>query len=284
MGLLLIALLSTTAYAGAQASLAATAPAPTPRSATPAPAPVRTPGPPAPGPAWAVAGPTPRLAWTAKVLYPTPARPAPSVGGSEAGGGPAPGGGAGGAAGGRGSTIVSPVSAWGTPTELLVLGSRVDASGHPWLRVRLDDRPNRVVAWIDADDTVVHSDRWRISVSRARRRVLVYHADRLMRAFAAVVGAPATPTPAGLFAVAAELRQPDSGEFQGSWVLPLTAHSRVLLRFDGGDGQIALHGRGGASLADPLGSARSHGCVRVSNAAIGWIATHVPVGTPVAVD
>jgi len=65
--------------------------------------------------------------------------------------------------------------------------------------------------------------------------------------------------------------------------MPLTAHSDVLQRFAGGDGQIALHGRGGASLLDPLGTARSHGCIRLADSAIGWIATHVPVGTAVLV-
>ena len=209
--------------------------------------------------------PTQANAWVAKVLYPTVARSAPSVSHS------------------RRLMVVSPVSWWGTPTQLLVLGSRVDASGRPWVRVRLDYRPNGFAAWIDAEDTILFKDPWRISVSREQRTMHVYRADRLMRSFEVVVGKPSTPTPAGLFAVASELRQPNPGEFEGSWVLPLTAHSDVLQHFEGGDGQVALHGRGGASLVDPLGSARSHGCVRMDNAAIGWIAANVPIGTPVRV-
>jgi len=207
--------------------------------------------------------PSPLRAWVAKVIYPTAARSAPAT------------------AGAGDLFTVSPVSSWGTPTELLVLGSRVDSAGRPWVLVRLDYRPNGYAAWIDAEDTILYTDPWRISVLRARREVLVYRGGRLLRTFAAVVGKPSTPTPAGLFAVAAELRQPDPGEFEGSWVLPLTAHSDVLSHFAGGDGQIALHGRGGASLADPLGSMRSHGCTRLANDAINWIAAHVPVGTPV---
>jgi hypothetical protein len=213
----------------------------------------------APGP------PSAARAWVAKVVYPTVARSAPSVTATR-------------------RLVVSPVSAWGTPTELLVLGTRVDGAGRRWLRVRLDYRPNGFAAWIEAEDTVLHPDSWRISISREHRAVLIYRADRLVRTFTAVVGKPSTPTPAGLFAVAAELPQPNPHEFEGSWVLPLTAHSGVLRHFDGGDGQIALHGRGGASLIDPLGSARSHGCVRLANQTIGWIATHVPVGTPVRIS
>src|SRR5205807_2643188 len=138
-------------------------------------------------------------------------------------------------------------------------------------------------AWIAATDATLRPDRWRLLVVRARRELRVFRAGQLVRRFAVVVGKRATPTPAGLFAIAAELRQPDPSGFEGSWVMPLTAHSRVLRRFAGGDGQIALHGRGGASLADPLGSARSHGCVRLANAAIAWLAGRVPAGTPVRI-
>jgi hypothetical protein len=208
--------------------------------------------------------PGPKRAWVAHVIYRTFARAAP-------------------AASARRRGLVPAVSRWGTPTTLLVLASRRGPEGALWLRVLLDRRPNGAAVWLAVDDTVLSLDRWRLRVSLAHRLVTVYRAGRPVRTFAAVVGKAATPTPVGLFAIAAELRQPEPDEFEGSWVLPLTAHSRVLRRFDGGDGQVALHGRGGASLLDPLGSARSHGCVRLTNTAIAWIARHVPSGTPVRV-
>lgn len=75
--------------------------------------------------------------------------------------------------------------------------------------------------------------------------------------------------------------------FLGSWVLELTAHSDVLRQFDGGDGTVGIHGRGGASLQDPLGSARSHGCVRLANDAIDWLVSTVGAselpGTPIQI-
>jgi lipoprotein-anchoring transpeptidase ErfK/SrfK len=102
-----------------------------------------------------------------------------------------------------------------------------------------------------------------------------------------VVGAPSTPTPRGLFAVAGVWKS-RPGSFVGSWVLALTAHSDVLQHFDGGDGRVALHGRGGASLLDPLGTAASHGCVRLANRAISWLVREIGrarlPGTPVAID
>ncbi len=208
--------------------------------------------------------PTRAREWVAGVIFRTVPRAAPG-------------------ANARPLPTIFPVSQWGTPTELLVLGAHLDARGMSWLRVLVDDRPNGTAVWLNANDVVVHADTWRVVVSRAQREVWVFRDGRIVRSFLAVVGKPSTPTPAGRFAVAAVLRQPDPSEFEGAWVLPLTAHSNVLKRFAGGDGQVALHGRGGASLLDPLGSARSHGCVRLANPAIAWIATHVPAGTEVLV-
>jgi hypothetical protein len=102
-----------------------------------------------------------------------------------------------------------------------------------------------------------------------------------VRRFRAVVGAPATPTPHGLAAIYERNRQPYAGGFLGPWALPLTIHSNVLLSFGGGPGRVGLHGRAGASLSDPLGSARSHGCVRVDNRHVSWMAAKLRPGTPV---
>ena len=77
----------------------------------------------------------------------------------------------------------------------------------------------------------------------------------------------------------ARVPQPDPNGFRGSWALLLTAFSPVLDNFDGGPGQVAIHGRGGASLLDPLGRARSHGCIR----AIDVLARDAAVGTPVQI-
>jgi lipoprotein-anchoring transpeptidase ErfK/SrfK len=46
-------------------------------------------------------------------------------------------------------------------------------------------------------------------------------------------------------------------------------------------GRVAIHGRAGGSLLDPLGTPASHGCIRIDNQAVGWLAQHVPAGSPV---
>jgi hypothetical protein len=176
-----------------------------------------------------------------------------------------------------------------TPAQarwLLVLRSHRDDQGRCWLQVRLPGRPNTAAAWITASRTELTSTPWRIVVSSRARTLEVFRAGRRLRRFDVVVGKPATPSPRGLFSIVGVWRW-DPADFLGSYIVPLTAHSNVLQEFGDGDGRVGIHGRGGASLSDPLGSARSHGCIRLSNAAIAWIvrtigADRLP-GIPVSV-
>lgn len=157
---------------------------------------------------------------------------------------------------------------------LLVLRAARDRKGRCWLRVRLPSRPNAAAAWLGANRVTLRPTRWRIVVSRSARAMSVYRGgDRLQR-FRVVIGAGPTPTPEGLFSII-DVWPWNPGDFLGSYILPLTAHSRVLQEFGGGDGRVGIHGRGGASLLDPLGAARSHGCIRLANGAINWIVRSV---------
>ena len=169
---------------------------------------------------------------------------------------------------------------------LLVLRAARDREGRCWLRVRLPSRPNNATGWVRADRVLLRPTRWRIVVAPGARTISVYHDGDLRRRFRVVVGAPGTPTPRGLFSIVGVWRW-NSADFLGSYILPLTAHSNVLQEFGGGDGRVGIHGRGGASLLDPLGSARSHGCIRLSNKAINWIVgkvgAHGLPGVPVRV-
>jgi lipoprotein-anchoring transpeptidase ErfK/SrfK len=168
------------------------------------------------------------------------------------------------------------------PVGLMVLGSRRATSGRLWLRVAVPARPNGSSAWVDRDVVQLVRTRWRLRIRVSTRRLQVLHAGRVVRSARVVVGAPQTPTPRGLFAISERVRQPP-GEVIGPWALHLTAYSRVLHSYDGGPGRIALHGRAGGLLADPLGSARSHGCVRMSSRFVSWLARRVRPGVPVEI-
>jgi lipoprotein-anchoring transpeptidase ErfK/SrfK len=170
---------------------------------------------------------------------------------------------------------------------LLVLARPHAAHRRCFVQVRLPWRPNNAAGWVNANNVLIEKTRWRIDVSTAQRTLTLYRAGVLMRTVSVVVGKPSTPTPTGLFAVAWAIPW-NPNDFLGSWVLELTAHSNVLQQFDGGDGTVGIHGRGGLSLLDPLGSAASHGCIRLANPDIDWLVDTVGEGqlpgTPVQVD
>ncbi len=166
-------------------------------------------------------------------------------------------------------------------TVLPVIGSATGPSGGRWLRVRLPMRPNGATGWVPAYAGVLGATAWRIVVQRGARRAIVYEGARARARFSVVVGAPATPTPLGTFFVVEKLHLAP-GVVEGPWALATSAYSTVLTDFDGGPGQVALHGTVG--LDAPLGTAASHGCVRFGVRAITWLARRVGAGTPVIVS
>lgn len=171
----------------------------------------------------------------------------------------------------------------GQGTRLLVVSARYDVDGHPWIRVQLPIRPNGTSGWMRAEDAYVRPTHWGIRVRLKSRRVEVAHYGRVVRRVGAVVGAPATPTPRGLFAIYEVAPQRDKRGFTGPWALNLTGFSTVLESFGSGPGRVAIHGRAGASFRDPLGTARSHGCVRIDNDVVAWMQRNLLGGTPVRI-
>jgi lipoprotein-anchoring transpeptidase ErfK/SrfK len=149
-----------------------------------------------------------------------------------------------------------------------------------WLKVRLPGRPNGHLGWISDAKTVRSATAWHIVVDRGRRLVAVYRSGRLVRSFPAVVGKPSTPTPAGSFFVeeSVALRPGDVG---APFALALSARSEVFQEFDGGPGQIALHGL--QNVGGVLGTALSHGCVRLANDAMRWLVLRIAPGAPVTI-
>jgi lipoprotein-anchoring transpeptidase ErfK/SrfK len=116
---------------------------------------------------------------------------------------------------------------------------------------------------------------WAITVRLARHEVTVWHDGRVERRFRAIVGKPSTPTPRGTFFVEEALRL-SAGAAGGPYALATSARSAVLQEFDGGPGQIALHGLD--NLGGTLGTAVSHGCIRLSTPAITWLARRIGAG------
>jgi lipoprotein-anchoring transpeptidase ErfK/SrfK len=168
----------------------------------------------------------------------------------------------------------------GEQTTLPVTGSLTGPDGVTWLQVMLTGRPNSSTGWIAQHGTRELLTRWHIVVNLAARRMSVYSNGRLQRSFQAVVGKPSTPTPTGQFFVE-ETVQMAAGEAGGPFALALSARSNALQEFEGGSGQIAMHGRN--NLGGTLGTAASHGCVRLDTASVDWLAARIGPGIPVTI-
>jgi lipoprotein-anchoring transpeptidase ErfK/SrfK len=181
-------------------------------------------------------------------------------------------------------THVGPLTSWShEPQTLLVIGTRV-VHGREWVRVLLGIRPDGSNGWIPRNDVALGLDPYWIDVDKANEIVTVFHNGQQVLKVQAVIGASLTPTPDGIAAVWESDPQPSPNDFLGSWALPLTVFSNVLQNFGGGPGRIAIHGRGGASLLNPLGTEASHGCIRIDNSDIEWMARHIKQGTPVDIS
>ncbi|HEY4094055.1 MAG TPA: L,D-transpeptidase [Baekduia sp.] len=165
-------------------------------------------------------------------------------------------------------------------TVLPVLGSQTGGDGTRWLHVRLPGRPSGHTGWIAATQTRRTATPWAITVRLALHQVTVWRDGRVERRFRAIVGKPSTPTPRGTFFVEEALRLSSSAA-GGPYALATSARSSVLQEFDGGPGQIALHGLD--NLGGTLGTAVSHGCVRLSTPAITWLAGRIGAGVVLTV-
>ncbi len=173
---------------------------------------------------------------------------------------------------------ISALNPWNQPIRFLVTRFARDADGGIWVHLMLGLAPNGSSGWVRGAQVRVVPDRDRIVVDMSRRVLRQFHNGRVVHRFTIAIGAPGTPTTAGVFFVWAKLSAPPSGPY-GSYVLGLSGFSRVLTYWPGG-GRIAIHG-----TSDPadVGRRISHGCVRVYNPQMDEL-RHVPMGTPVLIN
>ena len=165
-------------------------------------------------------------------------------------------------------------------TVLPVLGHRTGPQGVRWLRVRLPGRPNNATGWIRKARTYRTDTPWHLVVDLSERRVIVYYSGHAVKSFGSVIGKPSTPTPRGRHFVE-ETVLLGGGDVGAPYALALSARSPVLQQFAGGPGQIALHGVW--NVGGSMGSAVSHGCVRLETASIRWLGERIGPGVPVTV-
>jgi hypothetical protein len=168
----------------------------------------------------------------------------------------------------------------GAPTVFGVLAARVDASCRvSSYQVQLPVRPNGAIGWVRPADVRLRAVDTRITVDLSQRRITLFRNTRPILVTTAVIGSPATPTPTGHFYVNQRLLTNSPFGDYGPGAVGISAFSPVLLNWPQG-GPIAIHGTDAPGL---IGSAVSHGCLRVRNADIEKLLRLAVEGTPVEI-
>jgi len=167
----------------------------------------------------------------------------------------------------------------GAPQTFLVEGSAGDTSGHTWYRVMLPIKPNGSSGWVPATAVRVTGIHDALVVYLRSFRLDLLVDKRVVRRFAIGVGKDNTPTPSGVYYIKELIRPPNQNTIYGHYVLGLNGFSNVLVHWPDG-GVIGIHG---TNDMRSIGRQVSHGCIRMSNADITYLAHLLPLGTPVSV-
>jgi lipoprotein-anchoring transpeptidase ErfK/SrfK len=151
-----------------------------------------------------------------------------------------------------------------------------------WLKALLPMRPNQSEGWIRMSDVTLSQNPYKITVNLANHELVMTKDGQEVLRSGIVGGSPRTPTPLGTYYITdpVDLRSRPGGAY-GAYALGLSGYSEVLFEFNGGPGQIAIHGTNNPEL---VGQDVSNGCIRVPNDVIVQIATQAPLGTPVVIS
>lgn len=149
-----------------------------------------------------------------------------------------------------------------------------------WVQTYLPQRPNESLGWVPDTDVTLTQDPYHISVSLGARLLTLYDGDVPVFQASVAPGEPSSPTPTGSFYVTEVLKLTDPTSAYGPFALGTSGFSNTYYSFDGGPGQVALHGTNQPGL---IGGYASHGCVRLTNAEVTALAMQTPPGTPVEI-
>ena len=150
-----------------------------------------------------------------------------------------------------------------------------------WVEVYLPVRPNGSTGWVKAADVTLARNPYRIEVQLAEFKLLVFKDDQQIKEIPIGVAKDNTPTPGGLYYTTELIKTPDPSGAYGPYAFGLSGFSDTLTTFNGGPGQLGIHG---TNQPGAIGSKVSHGCIRMSNENITALAQMLPLGTPVQVS
>lgn len=165
-------------------------------------------------------------------------------------------------------------------TNIVVADGEAVVNGATWVRVGLSVLPNDTDGWVPRSSLGGWSFvATRLVIDRARFTATLYRGGRAIFRAPVGVGATGTPTPAGQFYVRDRLTGFSSAMY-GPLAFGTNARSPTLTDWPAG-GVVGIHGTDQPNL---IPGRISHGCIRLTNAAILNLGKLMPIGTPVTIE
>jgi L,D-transpeptidase-like protein len=165
-------------------------------------------------------------------------------------------------------------------TNIVVADGESDSRRTPWVHVSLAVLPNGTEGWVPRNVLGGWSFvETRLVIDRARLIATLFRASHVVFRARVGVGAPATPTPRGTFYVRDRLTG-FTNPMYGPLAFGTNARSPMLTDWPGG-GVVGIHGTDQPNL---IPGRVSHGCIRLTNAAILRLGKLMPIGTRVTIE
>ena len=163
------------------------------------------------------------------------------------------------------------------PLVLLVRGKAAEAG---WVEVFLPVRPNGTTGFVLESDVTLSSHDYHIEVTLSTYRIKAFKGDQVILDAPIAAASANTPTPGGLYFTNMLIQPPDPNGPYGTYAYGLSGYSDTLQTFNGGPGQLGIHGTN-----DPgkMGQNVSNGCIRLRNEDINKLAPVLPLGVPVQI-
>ena len=127
-----------------------------------------------------------------------------------------------------------------------------------------------------------------ITISKSSFRLRLFKRLKFSKSYGVAVGQPAYPTPSGLFSIANKAVNPPwtapnspwAGAYRNETVAGGSSENPLKARWMGIANGVGIHGTGEPGS---IGSAASHGCIRMTVPDVIDLYPRVPVGTPVLI-
>ncbi len=180
--------------------------------------------------------------------------------------------------GGRILAVVGDRTEFGSPRIFAIFARRADH----WVGVVTPELPNGRLGWINARSSSLDLGlvSTRIEVDLSRRQLTVLDRGRVLRRMSVAIGAPASPTPVGRFAVTDKLPGAHFSASYGCCILALSGHQTKLPPGWSGGDRLAIHA---TNDRQDIGQRISAGCVRGLDADLRYLMHAVPLGTAVVI-